>query len=594
MNPNHLKLLKQAKALGLAGKTAEASVAYRAFLNREPKHADAWAEYAGQLLTLGQLDEAQMACEAALAADPQHASARIHLGGVLMRRNRLDEAEGQFRLLLEADPQRLGVQLFLAECLLSKKDLDGVRKALDRANRPGAMIGRYAGLQPHHAELWARFGSALLEAQRLEDAQQACATALGLDAGNFRAKANQGSIQMAQGRLEEAEGLFRQLVDEYPDEAKVRLLLITCLARTGDRGRTIREIAKVIRQAPTSFLVHKSVMGPYYSLGCWIEYRAEIERFRKVAPALAYLDYEQSFVDLLFGELPEAWDRFEARLQVPGDLRPQRTFDRPAWTGESFTGKTLLLWTEQGLGDTVMFIRYLPMVKALGGQVILETQSALMGVAATCQGADILIPEGASPHSFDLQASILSLPWIFRTGLATIPASVPYLDVPHAVHHRGALQETLAFGHDSTRIGLVWAGNPSHARDGERSLPPLSLAPLAALTGVTWYSFQLGCQENPPLPNLVSLAPMLETFSDTAFALNGMDLLITVDTSVAHLAGAMGIPTLLLLAFQPDYRWMLDRDDSPWYPTLHLYRQPRYGDWESVIRQVVTDLTQAP
>ena len=145
---------------------------------------------------------------------------------------------------------------------------------------------------------------------------------------------------------------------------------------------------------------------------------------------------------------------------------------------------------------------------------------------------------------------------------------------------------------DHTRIGLVWGGNPAHARDAERSLPVRSLAPLEAIPGVAWFSFQVDRREVPTLPNLVSLAPFLTDFSDTAYALSGMDLLITVDTAVAHLAGAMGIPTLLLLAFQPDFRWLLDRDDSPWYPTLRLYRQPSYGDWESVIRQIIADLTQ--
>src|SRR5664279_2388527 len=144
----------------------------------------------------------------------------------------------------------------------------------------------------------------------------------------------------------------------------------------------------------------------------------------------------------------------------------------------------------------------------------------------------------------------------------------------------------------NTQIGLVWAGNPVNSRNLERSLPPSALAPLTALHDVTWFSFQVGREESPPLPNLIPLAPMLSNFSDTAYALSGMDLVITVDTAVAHLAGALGTPTFLLLAFQADFRWLLERNDSPWYPSLRLYRQPAYGDWESVLRQVVADLTQ--
>jgi hypothetical protein len=313
-----------------------------------------------------------------------------------------------------------------------------------------------------------------------------------------------------------------------------------------------------------------------------------------VDPDQAFLDYEESFLDLLHGELRQGWERYETRLRLPGDLHPQRTFAQPAWNGAPFAGKTLLLWAEQGLGDTLMFVRYLPMVKALGGRVILEAQPALMALAATCGGADLLVPRGAPLPAFDLQASLLSLPWLFRTDLASIPAEIPYLNVPAKVTHRQALLDLLTQAQECSRIGLVWAGSPGHVRDAERSLPVSALAPLAALPGVAWFSFQLGRTEVPPLPGLIPLAPWLQDFSDTAYALSGMDLVITVDTSVAHLAGAMGIPTLLLLSFQPDFRWLLKRDDTPWYPSLRLYRQPTYGDWTSVVQQVVRDLTQDP
>jgi len=593
VNPNHLRLLKKAQALDRSGNSLKASIAYREFLNREPKHSNAWADFAGQLLTLGKLDEAQNACVTALEQDPQHLSARINLGVILMRRERLEEAESHLRSVLQVDAHRLDAQLFLAECLLNKKDWGNARKILEEANQPGALSGRYSGLRSHHAQLWAILGLALLEVQQFGKAEEACNAALQIDPHNLRAKANLGSIQMALGHLDGAEGLFRRLVAEHPHEELARLLLITCLARKGNLDTADQEIGKVIQQKPDNFIVHMAVAGTYYSFGRWADYSAEIERFRTVDPTLAYLDFEQSFVDLLFGDMRQGWERYEARLRVPKELKPKRTFSQPTWNGEPFAGKTLLLWAEQGFGDTLMFLRYLPLVKALGGKVILEAQPALVEVAATCPGADLIISKDAPLPPFDQQASLMSLPWLFRTELASVPAQIPYLDIPEEVPHRQALQELLAMAQESTRVGLVWAGSPGHKRDVERSVPAASLAPLAALPGVAWFSFQLGRPEVPPLPNLISLAPMLKNFSDTAYALSGMDLVITVDTSVAHLAGALGIPTLLLLSFQPDFRWMLDRDDSPWYPTMRLYRQPAYGDWSAVIRRVVADLTQA-
>lgn len=593
MNPHHVKLLKKAHALERAGKSLEASIAYKAFLDQEPRHPDGWSDLAGQLIRLGQFDAALSACNAALALDPNHLSARINLGIILMRRDQLGESERHLRQALEAAPERVDAQLFLAECLLNKKNLDGAEQVLKVVQPGGPWAGTYAMLKHLHAELWAILGLALLEVQKFARAEEACRAALRIEPSNLMAKANLGSIQMAQGHLMEAERQIRLLLSEHPADANARLLLITCLARKGDLSLADREIEKILQQEPDNFVVHKSLTGTYYTLGRWDDYRAEIARYRTVAPTSAYLDYEESFADLIFGDMRRGWQRFEARLNIQKELRlNRRSFEQPAWRGESFEGKTILLWAEQGLGDTLMFLRYVPLVKALGGRVIVEAQPPLLDVAATCPGADVIIPKGAPWMPFDLQASLMSLPNLFRTELSTVPAEVPYLGVPEVVPHRQALQACLDQAGDATRIGLVWAGSPGHGRDFERSLPVAFLEPLGALPGVAWFSFQVGNQDIPPLPTLTTLAPLFENFSDTAYALNAMDLLITVDTSVAHLAGAMGIPTFLLLSYQPDYRWMLERSDSPWYPTMRLYRQPAYGDWESVVRQVFTDLTQ--
>ncbi len=594
MNPKHLKLLKKARALDLAGSAGKAAVAYNQFLQLVPGQADVWADYAGQLMGLGQLEEAQAACATALGLNPGQITAQINLACILMRLDRLDEAVCQLHSVLRVDPSRLDARLNLVECLLNKRDLANVQQELDEANRTGAMSGISASLQAHHAQLWAIFSTELFEAQKYDDSEQACHAALQLDSHNFMARSNLGSIRMAQGRLGEAEVLLRRLVTEHPGYGPGRLLLITCLVRAGDLDHTRQETVRAIQLEPGSLAVHKSVVGAFYNLGSWADYKAEIERFRMVDPGSAHPDWEQSLVDLLHCDMPRGWERYEARLRLPLESKPQRTFTQPAWQGGSFAGKTLLLWAEQGLGDTLMFVRYLPWVKALGGEVILEAQSDLIDLAVSCGGSDAVVPRGGPTPPFDLHASLMSLPWIFRTELSSIPAEVPYLDVPEKVPHRSALLECLAVAPGDTKIGLVWAGRPGYGRDFERSLPADYLAPLAALAGVAWFSFQLGRQELPSLPNLVSLAPFLKNFSDTAYALTGMDLLITVDTAVAHLAGALGVPTLLLLPHQPDFRWMLGRDDSPWYPSLRLYRQPAYGDWDSVIQRVVADLTSDP
>ncbi len=592
MRPDHMKLLKKARSLDRAGDHASAAEAYRLFLLEDPRHVEAWSEYIGQLLALDQFKQAQDACESALALEPQNPAVRTNLGGLLLRQGLLEEAEDHFRAVVKAAPGRMNAQLFLADCLLQKRKIMAARRILESASRPGAMEGGYALLKPELAQLWARFAADMLNLQRIAAAEDACNTALRFDASNFTAQRCLGSVRLAQGRPEEGARIFKQLMTRHPEEPDLRLFLISALLRKGDLTLADVEIDMAIQEQPTSFRLHKMLAGLFYSFGRWAAFEAEVARFRVVDPGSAYLNFEASFVDLLFGRMPKGWDGYEARLEVPENLRPQRTFEQPAWNGEPFPGRSLLVWSEQGLGDTLMIARFLPQVKALGGRVILETQPSLAPLAATCSGPDEVVRRGDSLPPFDLQVSLMSLPWVFRTDLSSIPDNVPYLDVPAEVPNREPLLQRLKAAGESTRIGVVWAGSPGHARDTERSLPMEALAPLADLPGVVWYSFQLDRPEVPPLPNLIALGPFLSSFSDTAYALSGMDLLITVDTSTAHLAGAMGIPTLLLLSFQPDFRWLLDRDDSPWYPSLRLYRQPAYGDWGAVIQRVASELSQ--
>ena len=316
----------------------------------------------------------------------------------------------------------------------------------------------------------------------------------------------------------------------------------------------------------------------------------ELQRSLPIPPDI--VAWNLSHLNLRLGVMPLGWDQYEIRHQIPGLVIPERSFSQPRWNGDPFPGKTLLLHYEQGFGDTLMFVRYARQAKALGGAVLLDAQVPLSDLVATCPGVDEVIPHGAPLPPFDLQVSLHSLPQVFQTTLDTIPNEIPYLDIPERVPNRAWILRTLAQSEGQTRIGLVWAGRPTHKDDLQRSLPAAALGALGAVSGVAWHSFQIDSAEQPPLPGLVILDPMLRNFSDTAYALSGMDLLITVDTAVAHLAGALGVPTLLLLPFYPDWRWLLGRDDTPWYPSMRLYRQTSPGDWDSVLGRIISELTE--
>lgn len=367
-----------------------------------------------------------------------------------------------------------------------------------------------------------------------------------------------------------------------------RLSLAEALIRKGDLAQARVVLDQAMAQEPGNVAAARMLKVVSARQGDWVELRKDMER--ELAGYSGPLhDYDEAHLRLLWGEWPRGWELYESRLQVPGLVSPVRHFPQPRWNGEPFPGRTLLLHWEQGFGDTLMFVRYAARVKALGGRVLLLAQPELAELAATCPGVDQVVAEEALPP-FDLQISLLSLPEVFRTGLDSIPAEIPYLNVPDQVPHRQAIAETLAASAGKTRVGIVWAGSPGHKRDRERSLAVGALAPLGALPGIAWHSFQLGPVQAKALPGMVSLAPLLADFSDTAYALSGMDLVIAVDTALVHLAGALGIPVLVLTAFGPDFRWLLHRDDSPWYPSLRLYRQPVPGDWATVIARVLGDL----
>lgn len=303
-------------------------------------------------------------------------------------------------------------------------------------------------------------------------------------------------------------------------------------------------------------------------------------------------DLEHAYLTLQTGRMPEGWDLYESRWRVPGGIvKPSFLPPEFEWNGEPFRGKTLLLYYEQGFGDMFHFVRYASMVKARGGQVLLACLHAQADVLATCPGIDDVIPvvhgrPGPTP-GFDLHFPVCSLPRIFRTDLQSIPAPIPYLDVPSWVPNREAICRILDQPRRGLRIGCAWAGNPGHPHDNLRSIHPETFVALEAIQGAEWFSFQHGKDGRGPFPGITAMAPFIKNFSDTALALSGMDMVISVDTAVAHLAGAMGIPVYLLLSTPCDWRWLLGRQDSPWYPSIRIFQQPRPGDWAPVIAEVV-------
>jgi tetratricopeptide (TPR) repeat protein len=291
---------------------------------------------------------------------------------------------------------------------------------------------------------------------------------------------------------------------------------------------------------------------------------------------------------LTAGRFAEGWRQYEFRWMQPPLLALRAPFRKPIWTGQDLRGKTILLRAEQGIGDVVQFIRYAPHVKALGARVLLQLRDGLGQLPKAFPGIDEVLDGNRPFPAFDYYIHLMSLPSVFGTELACVPAAVPYLEVEPARRARWAAR--LGAG-TALKVGLVWAGDANHLRDRYRSIALAALGPLADVAGVRFYSLQKGAAASqmsaPPAGMPIDdLGAELEDFADTAAVLDQLDLVISVDTSVAHLAGALGKRVWMLIPTPADWRWLTDRDDTPWYPTMRLFRQRRQGDWQDVVQRV--------
>jgi len=335
-----------------------------------------------------------------------------------------------------------------------------------------------------------------------------------------------------------------------------------------------------------------------YNLGTILKEDGKLDEaeacYRKLLKII--LDYAEGkqnlgIILLLKGELKEGFELYESRWQA-SKLEPR--FSGTPWEGQSLKSKTILLCAEQGIGDTIQFVRYAPHVKALGCKVILAAQPNLTGVLSNIEGVDQVISYDTNAPSHDYHTMLLSLPHIFKTTLDTIPNTTPYVsaDTNSLNKWKSIFNNTPNF-----KVGLVWTGNPKNANDKRRSLSIETLIPLLNIRGIKFFSLQMGEKSKElnlfGLNNRITdLSPDLKDTWDTAAAISLMDLIISVDTSVGHLSGAIARHTWLMLPFAPDWRWMLKREDTPWYPTVRLFRQPEPGDWGTVVEKIKRELTQ--
>jgi len=542
-----------------------------------PDWSEAYCSLGEVLRARGQLDDAVAALRQAVTLQPGNATAHYNLGNILKDKGQLDEAIASFRRAIALKPDYLKAHGNLGSALQEKGQLE---EAI-------ASYRQVTALMPGSPEAHSNLGGALRDQGRLDEAIAAFRRAVALDPNSAPAHNNLGVALKADGQLDEGIASFRQALALQPGMHQAHGNLGNALREKGQLDEAIASSRQAVALEPNYSEAHYNLGAAFWDKGQPDEAITACRRAISLKPDLFEARRNLAFSLLLRGDFAQGWEEYEWRWKARDFPSPPRDFAQPLWDGRPLHGATLLLHAEQGLGDTIQFVRYLPLAAQRGGKIILECPAELQRLLKPLAGEFPVVTQGRPLPPFDVHCPLLSLPRVFGTTLENIPAKVPYLRAdPQAA---GKWRERMAADAGSFKVGLAWAGSQMNRNDRNRSMPRSALAPLRQLQGVSFYSLQKEVPQLRDMPEeleLIDWTEELKDFADTAALIANLDLVVSVDTAVAHLAGAMGKRVGVLLPFVPDWRWLLTRKDSPWYPTARLFRQPRAGDWDSVTRQL--------
>jgi tetratricopeptide (TPR) repeat protein len=599
-----------------AGHVTQAEHVYRQILQVQPNHADALHLLGVAASQQGRQHQAVDFIAQAIAIDGRQAHYHNNLGEVYRLSGRIPEAIASYQRALRLLPGFAASYNNLAIVLKEQGKQDEAlaccREALrlqpafpgafntlgilqagnGRPEEAAAAYRQAITLQPSFAEAHNNLGNVLTDLERLDEALVCFREAVRLQPTFAEAHSNQGNVLKKLERVAEAVACYREAVRLRPTFAAAHNNLANALQECGQPEEALSCYREALRLQP-EFPEAISNMGNVLTdLGRIEEGLACYAQSLRLRPEGADAHWSRAMAWLLTGNYEDGWREYEWRRQVPA-YRPQ-SYPQPLWDGSSLEGKTILLHHEQGVGDTIQFIRYAALVKQTGATVLFACPPPLESLLRCCPGIDRLLHLGSVLPPFDVQAPLISLPFLLKTTLATVPAPIPYLAAdPELVEHwRPELATIQGF-----KIGIVWQGNPSYRKDHLRSVRLEQLEPLARLPGVRLISLQKapGNEQLAPVGaawNVVDVAGRLNTWADTATIVSQLDLVVSVDTAVAHLAGALGVPVWIALPFIPDWRWLLDREDSPWYPSARLFRQTQRGDWAGVFSRIAAALAK--
>jgi tetratricopeptide (TPR) repeat protein len=473
-----------------------------------------------------------------------------------------------------------------------------LRQALDRAlqlhesGRLGEaeiLYRQILGNAPDHAETLHLLGALAHQCGRDVEAAELIVRAIA-QKGDVPVFHNSlGIAYRALKRFNEAESSYRRALLLDPDFAEALSNLGNLMHQKGDLDAALKYQRRARDIEPGRAEFHSNLGTSLYDCGDLAAAEDCYRRAISLKPDYADAHFHLGVIRLHRGDFREGWREYEWRWRASTFEHGRRDFKQPQWRGEDLKGAHILLYPEQGFGDTLQFVRYVKQVAASGGRVWLESPPELLRLLTRIEGAERVFANGTAPADFAWQCPLMSLPFAFGTELATVPVAIPYLAAePEAASW---WRQRLA-ARPGLRVGITWAGRRTHRRDRARSFSPAHLAPLADIKGAAFYSLQ---KEAATIPAWAEdLTPGIGDFADTAAAISALDLVVTADTAVAHLAGALGTPVFILLPWISDWRWLEARADSPWYPTARLFRQQIPHDWGGVVTDVVQAIGQFP
>jgi tetratricopeptide (TPR) repeat protein len=445
--------------------------------------------------------------------------------------------------------------------------------------------------EPKHWQALHQLGSIHLARGELAEALQCIGAAMKSNAASAELTSNYGVVLRRLKRDDEAIEYFNRALMLKPGYVPALLTRGASLQRVGRRKEALASIDRVIELQPSHPKAHYNRAGVLQEMRRFGEALEAYARAAEIAPDDADIHWNESLLRLMRGDYREGWKKYEWRLKRLPHL--DRGFSAPLWLGEeSVAGKTILVHAEQGFGDTLQFVRYVPLLAKMGARVILEVQPALKALMTTLDGVVELYARGETLPGFHLHCPIMTLPLAFKTELQSIPANVPYLGVPSSYAEKWRARFPRG---EKPAIAIACSGSPGNEENDIRSIPLAKFAPLFANEDFTWVIAQRDLLPADRAfletqPHVRCLGEELSDFADTAAFVSQTDLVISVCTSLAHLAGALNLPFWLLSKYLPDFRWLDERSDSPWYPSAKITRQPAFGDWDSVIAAVRNEL----